>query len=127
MERGHPNLPSNKQGNKLISTYNSIIAEPLKEGIIESAPETPKRRVFYIPQKPVVKAETTKVHIVYDTSPRVYPEAPNLNNILYAGPPLQNKLWNVLIQQRAHPNVVTRDISMAFLQARVREDDRIAQ
>ena len=74
-----------------------------------------------------MKAETTKVHIVYDTSPRVYPEAPNLNNILYAGPPLQNKLWNVLIQQRAHPNVVTRDISMAFLQARVREDDRIAQ
>ena len=72
-----------------MSTYKNLNTKQLKEGIIESAPETPKGRVFYIPNKPLVReaAETTKVRIVYDASVTAYPEATSLNNILYAGPP----------------------------------------
>ena len=139
---GHPELPSNEQGSKrrlqslllrlkrdgLVSTYDAIIADQLKEGIIERAPEVPQGREFYIPHKPVVRegAESTKVRIVYDASARAYAGAPSLNEILYAGPPLQNKLWDVLVQQRSYPTVIAGDISKAFLQVRVREDDRDA-
>lgn len=139
---GHADLPNNEQGSKrrlqsllprlnrqnLVQSYDKIIAEQLRDGIIEKAPDTPKGREFYIPHKPVVReaAETTKVRVVYDASARAYPGSPSLNDILYSGPPLQNKLWDVLIQQRGYPSVITGDISKAFLQVRVREEDRDA-
>jgi hypothetical protein len=60
---------------------------------------------FYIPHRYVVgeSAQTTKMRILYDASARESPEAPSMNDCLYAGPALQNKLWNVLVQQRAFP------------------------
>ena len=45
---------------------------------------------------------------------------------MYAGPPLQNKLWDVLVHQRGYPVVVSGDIQKAFLQVRVRENERDA-
>ena len=71
-------------------------------------------------------AESTKVRIVYDASTRAYAGAPSLNETLYAGPPLLNKLWDVLVQQRSYPTVTAGDISKAFLQVQVHEDDRDA-
>ena len=101
---GQPEIPSNEQGSKrrlqslllrlkrdgVVSTYDAIIADQLKEGIIERAPKVPRGREFYFPHKPVVRegAESTKVRIVYDASARAYDGAPSLNEILYAGPPL---------------------------------------
>ena len=59
----------------LLETYDNIISNQLKEGILEEVdkripPTTPK---FYLPHKPVVRenAESTKVRIVYDASARV--------------------------------------------------------
>ena len=40
------------------------------------------------------------------------------------GPPLQNRLWDVLVRQRAYPIAVTGDIRQAFLQIRIRESER---
>ena len=83
---------------------------------------------FYIPHRYVVResAQTTKMRIVYDASARESPEAPSLNDCLYAGPALQNKLWNVLVQQRAFPVIISGDIKQAFLQVRVRQCERNA-
>ena len=71
-------------------------------------------------------AQSLKVRIVYDASARATPEAPSLNDCLYPGPALQNKLWDVLVRQRAYPIVVTGDIAKAFLQVQIKEEDRDA-
>ena len=59
--------------------------------------------------------------IVYNASARATPESPLLNKYLYSGPPLQNKLWDILVRQRAYPIAITADIQKAFLQIRIRE------
>ena len=66
------------------------------------------------------------MRIVYDASARATPESPSLNECLYPGPPLQNKLWDILVRQRAYPIAVTADIQKAFLQIRIRECERDA-
>ena len=142
MKQGYPGreittLPTNEEGsqrrlkslllrlkrNNLTSEYDDIIREQLESGVIEPAPTTAQGTEFYIPHKALVRetAATTKVRIVYDASAKVNPDAPSLNDCLYAGPPLQNRLWDVLIQQRAYPVVVSGDIAKAFLQVRIRE------
>ncbi|XP_046863157.1 uncharacterized protein LOC124456893 [Xenia sp. Carnegie-2017] len=52
------------------------------------------------------------------------PESPSLNECLYAGPSLNNKLWEVLVRARSFPAAITGDIQKAFLQIRVRESER---
>ena len=59
------------------------------------------------------------MRVVYDASARA-----NLNDCLNSGPTLQNKLWDVLIQQRAFPVMVSNDIRQAFLQIRAKESER---
>eukprot|EP00794_Sanderia_malayensis_P007616 gene7614-biopygen6137 len=53
-----------------LEAYDEISVSPLKEGIIEKAPEKPAGTEHYIPHKGVVRenAETTKLRIVYDES-----------------------------------------------------------
>ena len=136
----HANLPNNKQGSLrrlshltkrlqrdgLTTEYDSIIREQLNEGIVERAREVPSTKEFYIPHKAVVKesAESTKTRIVYDASAKASADVPSLNECLNPGPSLQNKLWDVLVQQRAYPVVVTADIRKAFLPIRIRESER---
>ena len=71
-------------------------------------------------------AKTTKVHILYDASAKETRDSPSLNDCLYPGPPLQNKLWDVQVHQRGYPVVISGDIHKAFLQVSVRENDRDA-
>ena len=136
----HPVLPNNKEGSlrrlatlnkklerqELTHEYTAIIEEQKKAGIVEKA-EQPSLSVreFYIPHKPVVRAtaESTKLCIVYDTSARAFDGAPSLNDCLHAGPPLQNKLWNVLVRGHFNPVAITGDLQKAFLQVRIRESD----
>ena len=141
----HAELPSNKEGSLkrlanlskklqregLTEQYDAIIQEQLSEGVIEKAPTVSNvqpQKEFYIPHKSVIRksAETTKMRIVYDASARATPDAPSLNDCLYPGPALQNKLWDVLIQQRAYPVVLAGDIKKAFLQIRIHESERDA-
>lgn len=138
----HPELPTNKQGSlqrlssltrklqrsNLADEYDAIIREQLQDNIVEVAPEEIAGKEFYIPHKAVIRetAETTKMRIVYDASARATPESPSLNECLYPGPPLQNKLWDILVRQRAYPIAVTADIQKAFLQIRIRESERDA-
>ena len=61
-----------------------------------------------------------------DASAKEARDSPSLNDCLYAGPPLQNKLWDVLVHQRGYAVVVSGDIQKTFLQVRFRENERDA-
>ena len=138
----HPELLDNKQGslNRLenlsrrlerkgqTSEYDGIIKEQIEMNIVERAPEKVSGKEFYIPHKPVVRetAATTKMRVVYDASAHPTPDSVSLSECLNPGPPLQNKLWDVLVRQRAFPVAVNADLRRAFLQIRVKEADRDA-
>ena len=138
----HNPLPNNEQGSlkrlsnltkrlqrqQLTDAYEKVIYEQLAEGIIEPAPKTANGRTFYIPHKPVIRetAETTKLRVVYDASAKANEKAPSLNDCLNPGLALQNKLWSVLVHQRSYPVAVCGDIQKAFLQIRIKEEERDA-
>ena len=63
---------------------------------------------------------------MYDASAKAHLNAVSLNDCLYPGPTLQNKMWNVLVRSHAHPIAVVGDLKKAFLQVRIREADRDA-
>ena len=136
----HPALPSNETGSKkrleqLIrklerngqyQEYDNIIQEQLQQGVIEPAPETPNGKEYYIPHKRVNKenAESTKLRIVYDASAKETENQPSLNDWLHPGPPLQNRLWDILVRSRSYPVLLTGDLKKAFLQVRKKEEER---
>ena len=114
---------------ELTNQYAEIIEDQKKEGVVERADESSINcREFYIPYKPVVRAtaESTKLQIVYNASTRAFSGAPMLNDCLHTGPPLQNKLWSVLVRGRFNPVAITANIQKVFLQVRVKETDRDA-
>ena len=129
----HPPLPSNEVGSLrrlenlvrkvrskgTIERYDQVIQDQIEAEIVErvSGPVTGSRE-FYIPHKPVVResAETTKLRVVYDASARAHSGAPSLNECLNPGPPLQNRLWSVLVRARFHSVVIAGDIKRAFLE-----------
>ena len=113
----------------LYQQYDQIIRDQLMEGIVERVrKDEPKGREFYLPHRPVIKetAKTTKVRIVYDASARENDKSPSLNDVTEVGPSLQKNLWKVLVRNRMCPIVLTGDMKQAFLQIRIREEDRDA-
>ena len=138
----HPPLLSNKSGSmqrlqslerrlqrkNLTEDYNTVIEQQKQQGIVEPASNEAIGKEFYLPHKEVVResAQSTKLRVVYDASAKPSPESPSLNDCLYAGPPLQNKLWQILVRARSFPVVITGDIQKAFLQIRVKECERDA-
>ena len=138
---GHPELPSNRNVAEarfnslmrkldkqpgMLETYDEIIRNQIKEGIVELAPAEIKGPVHYIPHKPVVRenAQSTKVRIVYDASAKEDKESPSLNDCLEIGPPLQRKILDILTIIRFKPILLTGDIKQAFLQIFIRESER---
>ena len=111
-----------------LDKYDAIIQEQLQEGVTEEAEMPAFERKFYIPHKAVVKesAETTKMRIVYDASARAYDLAPSLTDCLEVGPPLRSQFWKVLLRGKFPVIALSGDIRKAFLQARIREQDRDA-
>lgn len=124
------NLVTKLRSQGTIEQYDQVIQDQIEAGIVErvSGPVTQSRE-FYIPHKPVVREspETTKLRVVYDASARANSGAPSLNECLNPGPPLQNQLWTVLVRARFHSVAIAGDIKQAFLQARIREEDRDTQ
>ena len=138
----HPTLPTNEFGSRrrlqqllrkldrtnIYDQYAAIIQEQKEQGIVEPAPAEPKGTEFYIPHRAVVRenAETTKLRVVYDASAKESSNQPSLNDCLHPGPPLQNLLWSVLIRARFYPVLLTGDLQKAFLQVRIKEEERDA-
>ena len=138
---GHEPLPSNERNSlgrlsgllkklrrdpELLTQYDDIIRDQLNQGIVEKVANDPEGKEFYLPHRPVIRksAESTKVRIVYDASSKESDSSPSLNDCLETGPPLQNLLWDVLVRNRMKPVALSGDLKQAFLQVRVRAQDR---
>ena len=138
----HPQLPTNEQGSRRrleqlvkklqregdYDNYDKIIQDQLQQGVVEPAPKVPSGKESYLPHKGVVKreAETTKLRIVYDASARESNHHPSLHDCLHPGPPLQNLLWSILVKSRFYPVLLTGDLQKAFLQVRIKKEERDA-
>ena len=104
--------------------------EQLNAGIIEPVPKFPVGKVVhYIPHQSVIKesAESTDLRIVYDCSARARKKAPSLNDCFEVGPPLQQPLFDILLRNTMRPLYIICDIKKAFLQIKLREEDRDTQ
>ena len=111
-----------------LRTYDNIIQQQLKEGIVEQVPDIPDgKQVHYIPHHPVIRreAETKKLRIVYDCSAKEQKYGKSLNDCLHIGPPLQPILYHIFIRFRTYPVAILGDIKQAFLQIKVDPKDRV--
>eukprot|EP00112_Aurelia_sp_Birch-Aquarium-sp1_P001131 Seg1117.2 transcript_id=Seg1117.2/GoldUCD/mRNA.D3Y31 product="hypothetical protein" protein_id=Seg1117.2/GoldUCD/D3Y31 len=124
---GDPGDPLKRQPT-LYEDYHGVIQEYLEQGIVERVPENkePAGKVFYIPHKAVVRenAESTKLRVVFDASARQDEKSPSLNDCLETGPSLLNLLWSIIVRNRLKPIALAGDLKKAFLQVRIREEDR---
>ena len=117
-----------KKAPEQFEEYDRKIRTQLEEGIVEIAPEVPTGKECYIPHKAVVReeAESTKLCVVYDCSSSPNSSSPSLNECLEPGPSLYNMLRDILVRNRMLPVALTGDMKEAFLQIRIREQERDA-
>ena len=124
------NLLRNLSRNNQLETYDDIIREQQKAGIVETVDRSAncQKNEFYMPHKTVIRepAQTTKVRIVYDTSAKPNSNSTSLNECLETGLSLQNLLWDILVRTRLRSVLLSWDIEKAFLQIQIRENDRDA-
>ena len=138
------NLLRNLSRNNQLETYDDIIREQQKAGIVEKVDTREQKKAgivetvdrnancqnkeFYMPHKAVIResAQTKKVPIVYDASAKPNSNSASLNVCLETGPSLQNLLWDIIVRSRFRPILLCGDIEKAFLQIRIRENDRDA-
>ena len=112
-----------------LKTYDDVIRQQMKDGIVEPVPETPDgKHVHYIPHHAVIRreAETTKLRIVYDCSAKEQKYDKSMNDCLHIGPPLQPLLYGILLRFRMYSVALLGDIQQAFLQIKVDKEDRDA-
>ena len=104
--------------------------EHIKDGVIERAPTRPTEKiVHYIPHQAVIReeAESTKLRIIYDCSAKQNAQVPSLNDCLEVGPALQPRIFDIMVRNRMKRHLIVGDVKKAFLQIRVKEEDRDAQ
>ena len=72
--------------------------------------------MHYIPHHAVLKkyVETTKLIIVYDCSSKESNDILSFNDCLETGPPLQPKLYDLLVRNHFEKLVVTGDVKRRF-------------
>ena len=107
---------------------DNFINDQLENNVIEQVTDTEinnSSKEFYMPHRAGIResAESTKLRVVYDASGKSG-SGFSLNDCLEKGPPLQNKLWDILIRARFRPVVICGDIEKALLQIRIRENER---
>ena len=110
----------------LLKQYDDIIKQQEADGIVESVPSMEQEigKVHCIPHREVVRdRETTRVRIVYDASAKVK-ERISLNDCLETGPCPLPKIFEILVRFRCFKYALTSDIKSAFLNIRVKEEDR---
>ena len=60
------------------------------------------KKVFYLPQRPVIRksTETTRLSIVSDASSKPTKLFASLNDCLKTGPLLQYSMWDILVRSQ---------------------------
>ena len=113
---------------ELSNKYHSVFVELRSLGIIQQVDLTNKTNelpVFYLPHHPVVRESslTTKVRPVFEASATGTNEV-SLNDCMNPGPNLLPLLPEVLIRFRRWRYAYSADITKAFLQVGVQEQDQ---
>ena len=109
--------------------YDEALNEMETSGVIEEVPpdevSISQHPVYYLPHRPVIKesSSSTKVRPVFDAS-APGPNGISLNDCLHAGPALTPHIVDVLLRFRRWPVALAADITKAFLQVSLREEDR---
>ncbi|PIC33821.1 hypothetical protein B9Z55_013668 [Caenorhabditis nigoni] len=102
--------------------YHDIIKEQVASGIIEEVtPEMEKDGPSsYLPSSVVIREESnyTKLRIVHDASAHMRGEL-SLNDCLYPGPALLNKIVGILMRARLGKYLMASDLEKAFHQIRL--------
>ncbi|GFT68669.1 DUF1758 domain-containing protein [Trichonephila clavipes] len=106
--------------------YDTVFKQWESECIIEAVPiDQLSKEVHYLPHRPVIKpsSNTTKVRPVFDASSKK-PGFVSLNECLSVGPSLIHKILPLLLRFRFSAIGVIADMKQAFLQIRLRTEDR---
>ena len=115
-----------KETQELLQKYDDIIQEQLAMGIVTVVPanEDNCNRIHYLPHHAVIRKDksTTKLRIVYDASAKM--DGPSLNECLYAGPSLHQRILDILVRFRLFPIALVADIEKAFLMIQVADSDQ---
>ena len=111
---------------KLFNQYDKIIQDQIKDGIVEIVPKDSQGIAFYLPHRSLIceNAESKKVQIVHSGSVKASNFKISLNNRLETGPPLQNKIWDILFRKKFKPIALSADMEMAFSQFRIPKSGR---
>ena len=101
--------------------YEETINQYLPKGYIRQVDAT--KEDTFLAHSPVVRTDkdTTKTKIVFDVS--VKKDRMAGNDLIHAGPKLQNDLFGVLIQFRRNVAAAVCGISEMYLQIKLRPDD----
>ena len=112
---------------ELKEKYTQSIQDSLAKGYAEEVSQEDLHRndgyVWYLPHHPVVHPRKPgKVRLVYDCAARC--QGISLNDCIYQGPDLANKLIGVLLRFRQDRVAIMADIEGMFDQVRVHREDR---
>ncbi|KAK7590682.1 hypothetical protein V9T40_002295 [Parthenolecanium corni] len=115
---------------ELLRQYHEIIRQQEADGIVEKVygQRVPDGRVVhYIPHHPVIMPDkTTKVRIVFDGSAKGSAHERSLNELILKGTNWLSDVVTMLVRFRKNKLAVVADITKAFHQLAVREQDRDA-
>ncbi|GFU62671.1 reverse transcriptase domain-containing protein [Trichonephila clavipes] len=116
-KRRFGNLSIKMQDNNwLYNEYKNIVKDQIKENIVEECSSHFETNSYYMPHSAVVRKdkETTKVRMVFDASSKGR-DCKSLNECLYAGPPLNPRIIDVILRFREYEHAFCSDIQGAFL------------
>lgn len=109
--------------------FNEFMREYLEMDHMEPVPVTDHcnntRETYYIPYFSVIRQEalTTKLRNVFNASAKT-DNGVSLNELIYAGPSLQTKLFNVLISVRQYKYMFGADITKMYRQILIPPKDQ---
>lgn len=111
---------------ELAEQYKEFMREYQSLGHMEEAvPSKDDDKKYYIPHHPVIKesSTTTKLRVVFDASCKTSTGI-SLNDLMHAGPRLQQELTDILLRWRKHRIALTADIEKMYRQIRLTTEDQ---
>jgi hypothetical protein len=118
------NILRKLQGSWLKAAYNEVLANWLKQGIIEEIPMSQWDMGHFLPHRLVVKeCGTTRLRPVFDASAKEHGH-PSLNQCLEKGMNLIEIIPTLLLRFRLHRIGIIADIRKTFFQISLCPEDR---
>ena len=79
---------------------------------------------FFLPHHPVIREESssTRVRVVFDASCKSA-SGLSLNDIMLAGPTIQDDLRSIVMRSRLHPIMLIADVAKMYRQIRLHPED----